>query len=128
VNILKLQCVQNCLASVVALSPQFFSFCATPKIYSLAPCSISHNLQSLPLAIKLFLSENLHIYFSCCHLRTKPREICSSGCHLLSVPWELKLTSLLFGIHSCVYVKSSDSIVTFSHYLKTHLFRLVYPS
>ena len=58
-DILKLHCVQNCLARVVTRSPRF-SHCLTPKISSLVPCSISHNFQTL----YRFLS-NLRIYFPC---------------------------------------------------------------
>ena len=69
-------------------------------------------------------------------LAPKPRELHSSGFHLSSVP---RVTTLA-GTHAfsvavptlwnslSEHVKSSNKIVSFCHHLKTHLFRLAYPS
>jgi len=54
-DILKPQCVQNCLARVVTQSPQFFH--SVPLLYSLKLCTIAYQTLS---------SGNLCIYFSCC--------------------------------------------------------------
>ena len=109
-DILKLQCVQNCLARVVTRSPRFS--------YS-APRSSSHRFQTLHYCLsnsffwRIFISI-FHVFFS-----TQTEKLV-----LGLVPFQLLF--LFFGIHSLN--KSSNSIVSFRHHLKTHLFRLAYPS
>jgi len=66
----------------------------------------------------------------------KPRELRSSGFHVLSVPrvkthtgtraFSVAVPTLWNSLSE--HVKSSNSMVSFHHNLKTHLFRLAYPS
>ena len=69
-------------------------------------------------------------------LAPKIEEFPSSGFHLLSVP-RVKTHAGTRALSIAVptlwnslpeHVKSSDSIVSFRHHLKIHLFRLAYPS
>ena len=84
------------------------------------------------LPIKLFLLENLHIYFHA-FFSTQPREFRSSGFHLLSFP-QVKTHTGTRAFSVAVPTlwnslpDSSNSIVSFRHHLKTHLFRLADPS
>ena len=69
------------------------------------------------------------------YLAPKPRELGSSGFHLLSVPRvKTNVETRAFSVAVLTlwnslseHVKSSNSIVTFRHRLKAHLFRLAYP-
>ena len=69
-------------------------------------------------------------------LAPKLRELRSSGFHLLSVP-KVKTHAVTRAVSVAVstlwnslseHVKSSNRVVIVRHHLKTHLFRLVYPS
>ena len=69
-------------------------------------------------------------------LAPKPRELRSSGFHLLSVPrvkthagtraFSVAVPTLWNSLSE--HVKSSNSIVYFHHQMKTHLFKLAYLS
>jgi len=69
-------------------------------------------------------------------LAPKPRELRSSGFHLLYVPRiETHAETRTFSVavptlwnSLSEHVKSSNIIVSFHHHLKTRLFRLGYPS
>ena len=75
--------------------------------------------------------------FSILSLTSKSRELRSSGFQLLSIP-RVKthaVTSVVFPVAFPTLcnslpenVKSSNNIVSFGHHLKTHLFKLAYPS
>jgi len=89
---------------------------------------------SAALPIKLFLLEILCIQtFLNFFLAPKPRELHSSvftslfpGLKLMLALLLYQLLSLLFGTHSLNM--SSNNIVSFRQYLKTHLFGLAYPT
>ena len=85
--------------------------------------------------------ENIHCHLNWC--KGSQRVICwsaqmsTSGFHLLSVPrgqthagtavfFSVAVPSLWNSLHE--HVKSSNSMVSSHHHLKTHLFRLAYPS
>jgi len=69
-------------------------------------------------------------------LLRQPRELRSSGFHLLSVPrvkthggkhaFSVAVPTIWNSLSE--HVKSSNNIVSFRHHLETHLFRLAYPS
>ena len=80
-DIAKLQCVQNCLDSVVTRSPRFY-IRVTSELTSLAPFLISHHFQHLCRCLSVFLPENLRIY-CLCFLLTKAQR--APGLHLLSI-------------------------------------------
>jgi len=111
-----------------------FPFCPTSEISSLAPCSISHHFKTLHY--QTLSSGEPSYLFSALSLALKPREIRSSGFHMLSVP-RVKTHAGTRASSDAVptlwnllsdHVKSSNSIVSFRHHLKTPLFRLAYPS
>jgi len=84
-DILKLQCIQNCLARVFTRFPWFFPFCSTSEISSLAPCSISHSFQTLHHCLSnAFLWRTVISIFRV-SLAPKPKELRSSDFHLLSI-------------------------------------------
>jgi len=60
-----------------------FSFCATPKITSVAPFSISSHFQTLYHCLLLFQRTLVSIFYL--SPAPKPRVLHSSGFHLLSV-------------------------------------------
>ena len=97
-DILKLKCIQNCLSRVVTRSPRFSPFYPISEISSLAPCSISHHFQTLH--------------------------------YCLSNSFFWRTSTFIF--HALFSTQSqrppSNSIVRFRDHLKTHLFRLIYPS
>ena len=69
-------------------------------------------------------------------LAPKPKKLHSSGFHLFSVSRvKIHVGTGVFSVAVLTlwnlfpeHVKSSNSIVFFRHYLKTHLFRFAYPS
>jgi len=83
----------------------------------------------------LFSGEPSYL-FSMLSLAPKPRELHSSGFHLLSISrvkthtgthdFSVVVPTLRNSLPE--HVKSSNSTVSFRHHLKTHLFRLAYPS
>ena len=109
-DIAKLQYVQNCLARIVTWSTRF-----------------SH---SEPL-LKSF--HWLPVKFSMLSLASRSRGLRSSGFHFLTVPRDKTHAAIAFSVavpslwnSLPEYVKSSNSIVSFCHHLKTHLFRLAF--
>ena len=67
-------------------------------------------------------------------LAPKPRELRLSGFQLLSVPsvkthtWNHAFSVVTSWNTLTEHIKSSHTMVSFRHHLKTHLFRLGYPS
>jgi len=130
------RCVQNCLARFVTQSHPFSYSVPLPKslhwllvqsCIAFKPCTIAY--QTLSSGEPLYL-------FSMLSLLPKPRELHSSGFHLLSV-LRVKTCAGTHAFSVAVpvrlnslpeHVKSSNSMVSFCHHLKTHLFRLAYPS
>ena len=119
-DILKLQCAQNCLARVVRRSPRFPN--SVPLLES---------LHWLPLPIRLFLFGEPSYLFSILPVALKPREPRSSCLHLMmsvpifktharTRPFSAAVPTLWNSSHE--HVKSSNSVVSFRHHLKTHLF------
>ena len=102
-DILKLQCVQNCLVRVVTRS-SVFPFCPTPEISSLTPWPISHYFQTLHYCLSNSFFWRTFTSIPMLSLSPKPRDLRSSGFQLWSMPWlkthAFQLLSLLFGIHS----------------------------
>jgi len=84
--ILKLQCVQNCLARVVTRSPRFTH--SVPLLKSLHWLLVqSHIIFKLcTIAYQTLSSGEPSYLFSMLSLAFKPTELYSSGFHLLSVP------------------------------------------
>ena len=125
-----------CLARVVTRSPQF-SHCV-PLLKSLhwLPVQSSIIFTRCTSAYQTLTSREPSYLFSMLPLAPKPRELRSSGFHLLSVPrvktdagtrpFSIVVPTVWNSL--CEYVKSSNSIVSFCHHLKTHPFRLAYPS
>ena len=87
------------------------------------------------VAYQTHSSGELSYLFSMPSLSPKPRELRSSGFHLFSVPrvethagiraFSVAVPTLWNSLSE--HVKSSNSIVSFRHHLKTDIFRLVYP-
>ena len=135
-DILKLQCVENCLARVVTPSPRFSNFVPLLKSLHWPPVQslISYKLCTIPYQT---LSSGEHSYlFSMLHLAPKPRELRSSGFHLLSLP-SVKTETGTRAISVALFtqwnslaehVKLSNNIFSSRHFLKTKLFRLINPS
>jgi len=125
-DILKLQCVQNCLPRVVSQSPRFSHSVPLLKSLHWLPlqilCTIGY--QTLSSGEPSYL-------FSILSLAPKSREL-----HLLSIPRVKTHTgTLAFSVavptlwnSLSEHVKSSNSMVSFHHHLKSHLFRFAYPS
>jgi len=114
-GILKLQSVQNCLVKFVSRSPRFSHF--VPLLKSLHCLPVQSRIifkLFAPLTIKLSSEEPSYL-FSMLSLAPKPWELRSSCFHLLSVP-RVKTHA------------GTRALFTWCPYLKTHLFRLVYPS
>jgi len=132
-NILKLQCVQNCLARVVIRSPQFSHSVPLLKSLHLLPVH-SHTIFKLcTIAYQSLSSGEPSYLFSMLSLTAKPRELHSSGFHSLPVP-RVKTHAGIYAFSVAVptvwnslseHVKSSNSRVSFHHHLKIHLFRLL---
>ena len=99
----------------------------TLSVFIFKCCTIAY--QSLSSGESLCL-------FSMLSLAPKPGDLHSSGFHLLSVPrvkTHVETHAFLVAVPTLwnslsEHVKSSNSIVSFCHHLKTHLFRLAYPS
>ena len=136
-DILKLQCVQNYLAKVVTQSPRFSSSVQLLKPLHWLPVQSRIIFKICTITYQTLSSGETSYIFYMFSLAPKPRELRSSGFHLLSVAKvktqtgtrTFQLLSLLFGIHPLnTSHKSSNSIVSFRQHLKTHLFRLAYPS
>jgi len=64
-DIIKLQCVQNCLASVVTQYPRFSHSLPLLKSLHWLPVQFASFSNSALLPIKLLFLESLHIYFPC---------------------------------------------------------------
>jgi len=60
-------------------------YCPTSEISSLAPCSIAHHFKTLRYCVSTSSGEPSHLV-SMLSLAPKPRDMRSSGFHLLSVP------------------------------------------
>jgi len=103
-NILKLPCVQNCLARVVTQSPCFPHSVPLLKSLHWVPVQTCIIFKLCTIAYQtLSLGEPLYL-FSMLSLAPNPTEFHSSGFHILSVPRVkthagTQLLSLLFGIH-----------------------------
>ena len=122
------------ITAELGLSHGLFDFLAspTPEITSLA-CII---FKPRTIAYQAISSGEPSYLFSMLSLTPKPKELSSSGFHLLSVsrvkshagtPSFSIAVPTLWNLLT-EHVKSSNSIVSFRHHLKTHLFRLAYAS
>ena len=88
------------------------------------------------IAYQTLSSRELSYLFSSLSLAPNPREIHSSGFYLFvcSFPGlNVGTRAFSFAVPTLwnqlpEHVKSSNNIVSFRHHLKTHLFRLAYPS
>ena len=88
------------------------------------------------IAYQTLSSGETSYLFSMFALAPKPRELTSSSFHLLSVPSvKTHIETRAFSVAVPTlwntlpeHVESSNSIVSFRHHLKTHLFSLAYPS
>ena len=135
-DILKLQCVQNCLARVVTRSPRFSHSVPLLKSLHWLPVQSRIIFKLCTIAYQTLSSGEPSYLFSMLSLAPKPRELRSSGFHLLSVPrvkthagtraFSVAVPTLWNSLSE--HVKSSNSIVYFHHQIKTHLFKLAYLS
>ena len=87
-NILKLQCIHNCLARVVIRYLRFFHSVTLLKSFHWLPVQSRIIFKLCTVAYQAISSEEMSYLFSMLSLAPKPREIRSSGFHLLTVPWE----------------------------------------
>ena len=135
-HILKLQCVQNCLAKVVILPPQFSHSIPLLKSLPWFPVHSRIVFKLCTVAYQTISSGEPSHLFSTLSLAPKPRELRSSGFRLFFVPrikthvgtraFSVAVPTLWNSLPE--YVKSSNSTVSSRHHLKTLLFRLAYPS
>jgi len=120
---------------VVTQSPQFSHSVPLLKSLHWLPVQSRNIFKLCTIAYQTLSSGEPSYLFSMLYLTLKPRELRSSSFQLLSV---LSVKSLAetraFSVvvptlrnSLSEHVKSSNSIVSFHHHLKTHLFRLVYP-
>jgi hypothetical protein len=127
--ILKRQCVQNCLF-------RFSHSVTLLKSLHLFPVLSRIIFKLCTIAYQILSSREPSYLFSVLSLASKPSEFSSSGFHLLSVPrvkthvgtraFSVAVPTLWNSLPK--HVESSNSIVSFRHHLKTHLFSLTYPS
>jgi len=129
----KIQCVQNYLARVVA----WFSH-SVPLLKSLHWLPVQSRIifKLCTITYQTLSSGEPSYLFSMLSLAPKPKELRSSGFHLLSVPrvkthagvrtFSVAVPTLWNSLSE--HIKSSNSIVSFRHYLKTDLFRPAYSS
>ena len=135
-GILKFQCVLNCLARVVTRSPRFSHSVPLLKSLHWLPVQSRIIFKLCTIAYQTLSSGEPWYLFSMLSLAPKARELRSSGFHVLSVPrvkthdgtpaFSVAVTTIWNSIPEPV--KLSNSIVSFHHHLKTHLFRLAFPS
>jgi len=135
-DILKLQCVQNCLARVVSRFPRFPHSVPLLKSLHWLPVQSRIIFKLCTIAYQTISFGGLSYLFSMLSLAPKPIELSSSGFHLLSVPrvkthtgtraFSVAVATLWNSLSE--HVKSSNTTVSFRHHLKTHFFRLAYPS
>ena len=111
---------QNCVARVVTRSPRFSH--SVPLLKSPQnPCSISHHLRTFISIFHAFFSTQAQITpFMWFSLIVWVKLYAGTRAFSVAVPTLWNSLS--------EHVKSSNSIVSFRHHLKTHLFRLAYPS
>jgi len=99
-DILRLQCVQNCLPKIVTWSPRFFH--SVPLLKSLhwltVQSRIIFKLSNIPY--QTLSSGELSYLFSMVSLAFKPRELFSSSFHLLSVSRVKLMVGLSCGPYS----------------------------
>ena len=103
-DILKLQCVQNCLARVVTRSLRFSHSVSLRKSLHWLPIQSRIILKFCTIAYQTLSSGEPSYLFSMLSLSPKPRELRSSGFHLFVPKFMLGLVlflllSLLFRIH-----------------------------
>jgi len=134
-DILKLQCVQNCLARVVTPSLRFSHSVPLLKSVRWLPVQSRIIFKICTIIYQTLSSEEPSYIFSMLSLAPKPRELRSSGFHLLSVPRDKTHA----GIHAfsvavpalwnslLEHVKSSNSIISFRHHLKNTFSDLLIP-
>jgi len=120
---------------VVTRSPRFFHSVPLLKCLHWLPVQSHIIFKLCTIAYQTLSSREPLCLFFMFSVATKFRELHSSGFQLLSVP-RVKThagTRVLVAVPNfwnllSEHVKSSNSIVSFRHHLKTHLFRLAYPS
>ena len=131
-DILKLQCVQNCVASVVRRSPRFCHSVPLMKSHHGLPVQSRIIFKLCTIIYQTLSSGESSYLFSMLSLSPEPRELRSSGFHLFSFPrvkthvgtraFSVAVTTLWNSLPE--HVKSSNNIVSSGHHLKTHLFGL----
>jgi len=136
-GILKRRCVQNCLAKVVTRSPRFFHSVSLLKYLHWSPVQSRIISKLCTIAYKTLSSGQPSYLMSMLYLAHPGPEnsvrLFFTYYDFLGLKLTMKLVlfqllSLLIGIHSLDMLSSSNSVVSFRHQMKTHLFRLVYPS
>ena len=131
-DILKFQCVQNCLARVVTLSPRFTHSVPFLKSLRWLPVQTRTIFRPCTIPYRTISSAEPSYLFPMLSLAPKPKELRSSGFHLsvfrvkTHVFFSVAVPTLWNSLPG--HFKSSNSIVSFRHHLKTHLLKLAYPS
>ena len=125
-DILKLQCVQNCLARVVTRSPRFSHTAPLLKLLHLLPVQYRIIFKICTITYQALLSKQPAYLHSLLTPARQPRQLRSSNSNLLFVP-SVKTNVGTRAFSVSVSVKSVGNLTTLRCKLKTHLFKLAYP-